>query len=76
MPYRTAGEMPDAAKRLPAHAGRIWRNAFNACHQAHPGDESRCFGTAWGAVKNAGYGQDQRGRWVKTGRGQSAGGGG
>lgn len=63
MPY-TVDNPPERISNLPAHAQRIWINAFNAAEKKYPKyDEARWFKIAYGAVKNAGYYQDKDGTW-------------
>lgn len=67
MRYDTASAVPPEVLKLPAQAAAIWRAAYNAHHAKHPDDETGCFRAAWSAVKAAGYGKNDAGKWVKTG---------
>lgn len=51
MPYGSAKALPAAVRRLPGHAQRIFRAAFNSADKQYSGDETRSFKTAWAAVK-------------------------
>lgn len=65
MPYQSSKDVPDAVKKLPAHAGTIWRKAFNAA-SAKPGtSEASAFRIAWSAVSNAGFSKGKDGTWRK-----------
>lgn len=50
MPYDKLSELPEAVRKLPGGAKRIFRAAFNAAHKQY-GDEERSFKVAWAAVK-------------------------
>ncbi len=62
MPYNKRSELPDAVRKMPAHAQDIWMKAFNsAINQYH--DEGKAAATAWAAVKKE-YKQNSDGEWV------------
>jgi len=61
MPY-TQDNLPDAVKRLPAGARKIWVAAFNAAFEEYGGDEKKAFAVAWAAVKKK-YKQGKDGKW-------------
>lgn len=66
MPYARNADLPAGVKNaLPAEAQSIWRNAFNSA-VADEMPEERAFKIAWGAVKNAGWKQDEDGNWRKV----------
>ncbi len=50
MPY-TKENLPDAIKKMPAHAQEIWMAAYNSAWSQYHGDEEKCAVTAWAAVK-------------------------
>jgi cation transport regulator len=54
MPYDSTGDLPGSVKKLPGHAQRIFRAAFNNALKQY-GEESKAFATAWAAVEKAGY---------------------
>jgi len=62
MPY-SVDSPPDKVRGVPAKAQRIWVYAFNSCIEKRPKQEGECNQRAWGAVKNAGYYQDEQGNW-------------
>lgn len=63
MPYASAKDVPDAVKKLPAHAATIWRKAFN--NASKDNSESSAFKIAWSAVSNAGFHKGADGKWRK-----------
>lgn len=67
MPYKKTTELPSAVKkRLPAHARRIFLEAFNSASSQYGGDESTAFKVAWAAVKKGGYGKGKKGgKWER-----------
>lgn len=66
MPYPTAASMPEAVRKLPAHAGSLWRSAYNAAYDESEGDEGKAAATAWAAVKKAGYRKNEgTGKWER-----------
>ena len=50
MPYSSRQELPESAKKLPAHGQDIWRAAFNAAMKQYD-DEEKAFAVAWSAAK-------------------------
>jgi len=62
MPYASVKQLPAAVKRLPGHAKRIFRAAFNSAYKQHSGDETTAFKIGWSAVKKQ-Y-RKQGDRWV------------
>lgn len=65
MPYSLQNP-PDKIKGLPAHAKKVWIEAFNNALKLYKGDEKKANMTAWSAVEKAGYGQDKDGKWHKV----------
>lgn len=63
MPYSYPDNIPDAIKKLPAHAQEIFVAAYNSAHKQYDGDEDKANATAWAAVKR-GYEQVE-GEWRK-----------
>jgi len=64
MPYSMISELPEAVKKLPEHAQKIWMEACNAALKEYS-DEGKAFATAWAAVEKAGY--HKKGEvWVKS----------
>lgn len=59
MPY-DPNNPPAKLSGMPAKAQRIWVHAYNSCEYD---DTARCNKIAYGAVKNAGYYQDEDGNW-------------
>jgi hypothetical protein len=56
MPYPTNASEPAAVKariKSPTRR-RQWREVYTSVMQAHPGNESRAFASAWSAVQKAG----------------------
>lgn len=57
MPYASNRELPASVRNhLPAHAQRIYREAFNHAHAAHAGEqrqEEAAHRIAWAAVKRS-----------------------
>ncbi|MBM3314266.1 hypothetical protein FJY71_00280 [candidate division WOR-3 bacterium] len=64
-PYGSVADLPEAVKKLPAHAQEVWLAAYNAAYEQSDGDEAKAAATAWAAVKKAGYEQDADGAWHK-----------
>lgn len=62
MPY-TISNPPDQIKGLPKKAQEVWIKSYNAAHIQYEGNEEKSNGTAWAAVKNAGYEKDKDGKW-------------
>src|SRR4030042_480996 len=62
MPYVKIADLPEAVKKLPQHAQEIWMAAFNWAFEQYEGDEEKCAGTAWAAVKNS-YEKNERDEW-------------
>jgi len=62
MPYDKRSELPDAVRKLPAHAQDIYIKAFNSAFEQYDGDEGKAHGTAWAAVKMV-YKQVD-GKWI------------
>lgn len=65
MPY-SLKNIPDKIKGLPAHAQKVWIEAFNNALKLYKNDEGKANMTAWSAVKKAGYEQDKDGKWHKV----------
>lgn len=65
MPY-SLKNIPDKIKGLPAHAQKVWVEAFNNALKLYKGDEGKANMTAWAGVTKAGYGQDKDGKWHKV----------
>lgn len=51
MPYSYPSNVPDAIKKLPAHAQEIFVSAYNSAYKQYDGDEAKANATAWAAVK-------------------------
>lgn len=51
MPYSYPDNVPDAIKKLPAHAQEIFVAAYNSAHKQYDGDEAKANAIAWAAVK-------------------------
>src|SRR4051794_1249774 len=58
MPYSSNDDLPEAAKKLSAHAQDAFRQAFNAALKQYDGDEQKAFAVAWSAAKKADGGDD------------------
>jgi len=56
-------EPPAKIRGMPEKAQRIWVHAYNSAIDKYPDDEARCHKIAYGAVKNAGYYQDEDDNW-------------
>jgi cation transport regulator ChaB len=56
-----SGDLPDPGKA-------ILTAVYIKCRKANPSDagKEKCAQIAWGAVKNAGYHQDETGHWSKA----------
>ena len=69
MPYRSNNDLPSSVRlTLPKSAQNVWRSAFNRAYEKH-GEDSTAFRIAWGAVRNAGYQEDEEtGMWDKVAR--------
>jgi len=67
MPYSKIDDLPDMVKALPVKAQRIWMGAFNTSSKSGD-EETKSIKIAWGAVSNAGYIKNARGKWVKASR--------
>ena len=63
MPY-SLKSFPDKIKGLPAHAQKIWIEAFNNAYKLYKKDEAKANATAWSAVKKV-YTQNKDGKWHK-----------
>jgi len=64
MPYKSLTELPESVQEaLPKHGQEIYQAAFNSAEEQYD-DESRMHATAWSAVKNVYYKNDN-GNWVK-----------
>lgn len=65
MPYTSIDQLPDPVRNnLPAHAQKIFVEAFNSAYAEREGDdEVACFKIAWGAVKKT-Y-EKKQGKWVR-----------
>ena len=59
MPYAKLSDLPDAAKKLPKQAQRVFRAAFNSAHKKYR-DESKAFAVAWAAAKRGAKKQGER----------------
>jgi len=59
MPYDPKNP-PAKLRGMPAKAQRVWVHAYNNCKYK---DTGRCHKIAYGAVENAGYYQDDEGKW-------------
>jgi cation transport regulator len=66
MPYASNADLPEEVQKLPEHGMTIFRAAFNAAADEYKGDdaESRCFATAWAAVKRI-YVKGENGQWTR-----------
>jgi len=65
MPYNTNADISHKiSERLPEHAQRIFRKAFNNAYQEYGGDEEIAFRVAWSAVKKK-YEKNEDGMWVE-----------
>lgn len=62
MPYDPKNP-PAKVQGMPEKAQRIWVHAYNSAAEKYPDDTARCHKIAYGAVKNAGYYQDEDGNW-------------
>ena len=69
MPYVKIADLPEAVKKLPQHAQEIWMAAFNPAFEQYAGDEEKCAGTAWAAVKNS-YEKNERDEWAAKAAGE------
>lgn len=64
--YDSLDALPEAVRNaLPEDAQRIWMAAFNNTIASNPKDEPRAHRIAWGAVKRAGWHQDEAGAWQR-----------
>lgn len=61
MPYSNLSELPEAVKKLPEAAQKMWMHVFNQ-YKAEGRPEDECFQYAWGAVKNH-YTMSGEGEW-------------
>lgn len=67
MPYKTNDDLPAGVKNnLPAEAKTTWRKIYNSAYATYDGDEAKSNATAWAGLKNAGWGKDDQGKWVKV----------
>jgi hypothetical protein len=61
---------PPESGDLPQEGKRILRDVYQSCREKHPGEEHEkkalCAGSAWTAVKGAGFSQDEKGHWTKS----------
>ena len=58
--YESTADLPEAVKKLPEHAQKIFLAAFNSSYD--PKDEVKSFAIAWGAVKRK-Y-KNEKGEWT------------
>jgi cation transport regulator len=66
MPYETVEELPDSVRdNLPAHARKIYKEAFNSAWEQYDHEEERAHRVAWAAVKKVYEKDDQSGKWKK-----------
>jgi len=61
---------PPESGDLPEEGKRILRDVYQSCRERHPGEEHEkkalCAGSAWTAVKGAGFSQDSKGHWTRS----------